>query len=61
MALQIVSLDLHAIADALSSRVRTRSLYRVHQLSVWLRLVPKLHAAGASDIFPQVRKSDRPN
>ena len=42
------------IPDALSSRVRVRTHYRAHQLSVWLRLIPKLHAAGSSNIFPQV-------
>ena len=31
-----------------------RTHYRAHQLSVWLRLIPKLHAAGSSNIFPQV-------
>ena len=27
--------------------------YRLHQMSVWVNLIPKLHMAGASNIFPQ--------
>ena len=44
----------YLIPDAISSEVRARTHYRAHQLSVWLRLIPKLHAAGSSNIFPQV-------
>ena len=29
------------------------SHYRQHSLSVWRRLIPKLHSAGATNIFPQ--------
>ena len=29
-----------------------RSHYHLHALSVWLHLVPKLHRAGANNIFP---------
>ena len=27
--------------------------YRLHPLSVWLHLIPRLHVAGADNIFPQ--------
>lgn len=27
--------------------------YRLHQMSVWINLIPRLHRAGASNIFPQ--------
>lgn len=29
------------------------SHYRVHAMSIWLSLVPKLHNAGSNNIFPQ--------
>ena len=27
--------------------------YRLHPMSIWLHLVPKLHRSGANNIFPQ--------
>lgn len=27
--------------------------FRIHELSIWLNLIPKLHLAGADNLFPQ--------
>ena len=32
---------------------RMLSHYRMHPLSIWLNLIPRLHMAGADNIFPQ--------
>ena len=41
--------------DGVSSRVHIRNHYRAHKLSMWLHLIPKLHAAGSTNVFPQVQ------
>ena len=35
---------------------KLKSHYRLHAMSVWMNLIPRLHRAGADNSFPQHNK-----
>ena len=42
--------------DIIDTASQLKHHYRLHAMSVWLNLIPRLHRAGADNSFPQHNK-----
>ena len=56
MILKIINNHNYSCCPTLDTVSKLKSHYRLHAMSVWLNLIPRLHRAGADNSFPQHNK-----